>query len=530
MSNQHHTHAVEPVETPVSIRHFVDTLAAYVPVIILSLVAIAIGYTLLTVALYLTAAEQRLTLQPFRLDFKGATEGKYPNGTPFSATDIIGTRVLLQVYRANELDRFCQFSAFSRSIFVLEYNRAYENLVNEYQSRLSDPKLTTVDRERIQREFDQKRSSLPKNEYAIHFVRTKQSAKIPPQLVPKILTDILSSWATFAINEQHVSMYRVSMLTPAVVDETSGGSSDPIVSIVVLRAKMMRVFENIHELSQLPAAELARTKEGHTLTELSLRLEDILRFRLDPLIGRIRSQGLLANPAATIRFVESQIAYDQRRLAAAQETAAAIREALAVYSRPMERQRGSEGTPPLVNGQQPATRSENETVMPQLSEGFLERLVSLTSLTADAAYRQKLVEEYRKAVTVMIPLQQAVSYDQLVLDQSRGAAARNDAAEAAQVRQEIEAARSETKALIGKVNEIYVKLSSALNPSTELYTLGGTPLTRTVRSVRLDRLALYGVLLLVLSIPVIIAACLLHNRMREETRNRALAEGELAHA
>ena len=55
-----------------------------------------------------------------------------------------------------------------------------------------------------------------------------------------------------------------------------------------------------------------------------------------------------------------------------------------------------------------------------------------------------------------------------------------------------------------------------MTPSTQLFTLTGPPSTRTLRSVSVPRLALYGLLLFLFSIPTLIAFCLLHNRVREE--------------
>jgi hypothetical protein len=42
------------------------------------------------------------------------------------------------------------------------------------------------------------------------------------------------------------------------------------------------------------------------------------------------------------------------------------------------------------------------------------------------------------------------------------------------------------------------------------------PITRVERSQNIVKLALYGVLFLLLSLPVIVVLCLLHNRVRQE--------------
>src|SRR5258708_38008873 len=87
MPDAHHAEVVEVVDRPVSISHFMHTLQAYAPTILLSSAAIAILYVILGVAIYVLSPTQRISSQQFRLDFEGASEAKYPNGIKFSSSD-----------------------------------------------------------------------------------------------------------------------------------------------------------------------------------------------------------------------------------------------------------------------------------------------------------------------------------------------------------------------------------------------------------------------------------------------------------
>jgi hypothetical protein len=123
----------------------------------------------------------------------------------------------------------------------------------------------------------------------------------------------------------------------------------------------------------------------------------------------------------------------------------------------------------------------------------------------------------------MIAPQQAVAYDQEVLAQVRSATPGGGTPErAAEVRNEIAATRAEVRVLVLKVNEIYEQVSKNLNPSTELYSLTAPATAHTERSRPLSRLILYGFLAILLSLPVIIALCLLHARVREEEATEVL--------
>ena len=511
----------EAVTSPVSVAHLVHILRDYSAVIVVSLATIAIGYTVIAILLYILSPAQRTTEQSFRLDFRGAAEGMLPNGVRFSPTEIVSTPILLKVYQNDELARFTSFSNFSRSMFVIESNPQYESLVAEYQGRLSDPRLSPPDRDRIQKEFELKSQSISKNDYALAYGRSSNGG-LPETLVRKVLVDILNIWADFATNEQHGLDYRVAVLTPAILDQSELQSGDPIISIQVLRSKIYRVIENIEEISDLPAAELMRTSDHMSLTEIRMRLEDIVRFRLEPLVGVAHASGLSPSPPLTVHFLENQLAYDERRLQAAQTTADAARDALALYNSEQlaNATTAASAASTLPAGTQntvrPRTGVEAETVMPQLSDTFLERLVALTRQASDAQYRQKLVDDYRKAVNSMIPIAQAVTYQKQVLDQMKSGAVSGPRSDAQTVRSEIDVSTAEVRRLVVKMNEIYQLLSRNLNASTQLFTLTGPPTTRLERARTFTRLALYGIVLLLVAFPAIVALCLLHNRLREE--------------
>lgn len=510
MADQHHfSGAAENAESPVSVSRLFHTLRAYLPAMLLAITAVMTAYLILAVAAYLLSPSQHVTRLAFRLDFSGASEGAYPNGSRFSSAEVVSTPVLLQVYKDNELARFTSFAAFSDSVFVLEANTAYEALVAEYQARLSDPKLTAVDRERIQKEFVDKRASLNKNEYAIHFLRNGDNRRIPDTLVRKVLTDILKTWAHTAVNEQHV-LARVAVLTPKIVDETPFEAAEPVIAIHVLRSKIARVQVNLGGLARLPSAELVRTSEpdGYSLEELRIRLEDLARFRLEPLLAD--AAGTVGNQAAATRFLESQLAYDQRELQAQRDRAEAARQALAVYTA---------GEPAMTDAPTAAARPDatSEPVTPQVDASFLDRLLTLSTDSKDRDFRQSLVTSYREATLAMIPLAQEVAYDNATLSAIRAGA--RGGATPDSIRQQIATVRAEVRQLVGLMNVIQKRISEYVNPSTQLYTLVGTPVSRIDRALSVRRLFILGFVVLLMTATLALLGSLLHARMRQEEMN-----------
>jgi len=506
----HSNEASVPIESMTSVSHFVRTLRNYARFIAAAMFSVAIAYAAVALALYLKAPGQRTTVQPFRLDFRGAREGTLPNGARFAPTEIVNATVLQTVFNRDDLSRFTTFEAFSRSVFVLEVNSEYERLVSDYQARLSDSRLSPADRDRLYQELELKKGSINKNTYALCYLPVRRAAGLPDTLIRKVLLDILNTWAVFAIDEEHALDYRVPVFSPRILDATAE-SEDPVIAIQVLRSKINRVIDNVDRLCNLPAAELMRTRDGASLGEIRMQLEDTVRFRLEPLVGIARDSGLLSDRASTTHFIESQLAYDQRRLTAAEVRAEAAREAMSVST---DRQPKPEGVA-SAQVSAPASARDGETVMPQINDTFLDRLIGLTRQVVDSPYRQKLIDDYQTAVDKTIPAREAVTYQQEVLLQVR-ANVTNQRSDGKVVRTKLQVATDDVRRLIGQVAEIQATLSRTVSPSTQLFSLNGPPVTRTEHAVSLRKLFLFGVFVLIVSFPLVVVLTLLHARMREE--------------
>jgi len=496
-----------------SFTHILRALRAYLPVMTLALAVVAVGYAIVAAVIYTLAPSTRVTTVNFRLEFEGADRGQYPNGSRFAASEIISTPILLKTYNGNNLTRFLAYAEFAGSLFVLQSNPAAEALAREYQSRLSDARLSAIDRERIQRDYESRLASLAKDMYALQWVRNNRRDAIPETVIRKTLHDVLRNWADFVTKEQHVLEFRLAVLSPDVV-ASIGSSTNPIIDAIMLRDKALRMQQNIESILALPSADLVRTSEGLSLTDLAVRLDDVVRYRLDPMVNRSASSSI-DDRAETIRFLETQLAHDQRRLDYQLQRTAAIQQTLAMYLNE-RRTTTSEAT----ETERPA---EGE-VTPQLSESFLDRLIQITTAGADVEYRRGLAEQYRLESMKLAPAQLAVSYDKAILDFARtaGGAGGIDAAAAGQA---IAAARKDIRDIAVEVHEIYKNVSSSLNPATHLMTVNA-PLTQVERGVSLKKLALYGFLLLALALPVLVILSLIHNHLKDEEDEERLATSE----
>ena len=89
----------------------------------------------------------------FRPVFTGADVGEYPNKLPFASTDITDPTVIGQIFEKNHLQDYCTADQFQSAFFVEESSPELQFLDLEYQGRLADPRITAVDRQRLQDEY-----------------------------------------------------------------------------------------------------------------------------------------------------------------------------------------------------------------------------------------------------------------------------------------------------------------------------------------------------------------------------------------
>ena len=400
-------------------------------------------------------------------------------------------------------------------------------LALEYESRLADPKLSPIDRERIEREYQRKRDSLSKADFTIAFTHTR-GAELPPHVTQKVLGDIVATWARRAINDRRILQYPVEVFTNKVLDRSMFEKNDYVIALALLRSRVGEVLQNIDELSQaIPGIALVRTHDQLSLAEVKVQVEDLLRFQIDPLITTARSSGMVKNPTFDLRVLEAQVAYNQRRLDAARLRAQAIRDAFAAYE-----QAPASTTTPATTVTSPQTPTPyrppatTEALMPQVSDTFLDRVVDLAGRQADREYRQKMVGQIEESSLSVVPEEESLAYATQLLNDFKSGTPIPASPDAGQM---LKAGSDEAfRALdtaIAHIYEIYTTASKLNNPTAEIYTESGAPVTRIDRTVSFKRLALYGLLVFFIAVPLVVIFALLHNRVREEERAEEVTSG-----
>ena len=467
------------------------------------------------------APVERIGTVGFRLLFDGASEGRYPNGTPFSTAEITSTPVLTEVFSANDLERFSSFEAFSNSIFVLQRNPSIDTLSLEYQTKLADQRLTPVDRSRLENEFQTKRDSLSDPSYTLNIRANTRFAAMPGSLTLKILDDALAAWATQASEHKGALLYDTPVLSGNILRRDKVMGPDYLLGIDFLRTQIVRVITNIVQIEALPGASLLRTGDARiSLREAKVELENILRFQVQPLLGMLRDTGLSKNPTDTQNYIWNQlfqIRLDRRQ---AEKSVQAVQAALRAYMG--QQQAGAiQTTGSGSGGTTPGLAPGNQGMVPQFDDSVLERLVEMSTMNGDAEYRQMLTDRVIAESLVVARLErEQANYEEVIraLQETRTPQAQSDhEIQQSLVESELESTFDEVVKVVDNVNAIYQELSLYnLNPATLLYSLTSGSTMRTERSVSVRDLGLQGLLVFVLSLIIVPVGCLGHSYFQRE--------------
>jgi hypothetical protein len=483
----------------------VRTLWSYRRTILLGIAATVVAFIAVVILLYARTPRETLASIGFRVTFEGAEEDEYPNGTKFSSAEIISSPVLEEVFRRNDLQRYVSFPGFKDSMFILHSNPDLEMLSFEYQSKLSDNRLTQVDRSRIEEEFRKKRESLKSTSYSLNLRRSEGLVTIPSAILAKVLQDALSTWAQQAAERKGATNYNIAILSKSSLKLDSFSGADFVISVDMLRSTLERVLKSIEEIAKVPGAEAVRLGDQKTsLADVRAHTEDLIRFGVEPLLGIIRTNGLSRGTVRPDMYFADRLFEVQSRREEVRQRMSSLQQALNAYQ-----QAAGPGAAPAV----PDGRTGGVT--PQVSESFIDRLVQLSRQADDVEYRQNLTNRIILDGGGLADLSRQVGYYESMRQAFATARqSRNEPLEADVTRRTKEL-YAEVGGNMEQVEALYRLISQQnLNPDAVVYSITAPFVVRTTFSLTARTVAFYFLLTVLAAMILIPLACLAHEYFR----------------
>ena len=502
------------IDEEVSLKPYFETLWGYRRVIGAAFVGVAALYLVGVLLVFLLAPVERLGSIQFRLLFEGAEKGEYPSGMRFSSSEIVAGPVLTEVFKANELQRFGTYADFQDSVFVLQSNLDLELLAYEYRARLADTKLSPVDRERVEEEFRKRREAMIDPVYTISMRRQERLTTLPRDLMNKVLLDILATWGKQADERKGATKYGVDVLSPSILRRDMLDQEDSLVAIDILRAKTSRVLATIEEIDKLPGARTVRVGENRvTLAEVRAGLEDVIRFKLEPILSLIRSEGITKNARARLIYANNQLF----QLRQEQQESAARVQALQASVREFSTQRGLSVSDTKAGSAGSTSGTGGGTVTPQLDQSFLDRIMGLSTAKDEFEYKREITDRMLSESDKMAARGREAAYYEDLAKELRTSSGRTLGSPemVTLIKGRSAEAFNEIVKGIELTALIYKELSALnLNPATTVFAVTEPFMQRTLRSLTLRTVALYLVLVLMLTLIVTPVGCLVHHALR----------------
>jgi hypothetical protein len=352
--------------------------------------------------------------------------------------------------------------------------------------------------------------------FSISMRRHERLTALPRDLMDKILLDTLNTWAKQADERKGATKYNVAVLSTNILPKDVLEREDYLVAIDILRSKTNRVLDTLTKIAELSGAKtIGVGAERVTLAEVRAGLEDVIRFKLEPLLGLIRSEGVTKNARGLALYANNQLF--QVRLEK-QEAAERVR-GLQDSVREFTSQRGS--SPSDVKSAAAGSgsgASNSQALMPQIDQSFLDRLMTLSTARADSEYRRKLTDRIITETDKLAAMNRQSTYYEDLVGELRGAVGRQVGSPEAVglIKSRSTEAFNEITKGIEQTAAIYREISALnLNPSTTVFAVTGPFALQTQRSLTVRTVGLYFVLIMMLTLILVPIGCLVHHAFKK---------------
>ena len=317
------------------------------------------------------------------LVFDGVSEREYPNGLPFSISDIIAPAVLDSVYTRNDLQALIGRNDFLNAFGVEPYTPERGLILQKYTSALDNRGLQQAEIESLQEQLKQELKQASISSVNIYFTYTDNS-KLPIALISKILRDVADEWARLMTEDVGVLQIDMKMYTKKAINAELFDSLDYLIAFEMLLDKLNLLRENTDNIVLMPNGLLVRDENsGFSAVDLERAVNDIEKYVISPLFGPIKSMGIAKDIDVVKLYFENELRELSRQKGMLSSKKENVKEAYNAYISHGQGQiqRVAEGS------NQPLGSS---AMIPQIGAEFLDRIIEMTNAGADIDYRQSL--------------------------------------------------------------------------------------------------------------------------------------------
>ena len=344
-------------------------------------------------------------------NFSQSERGLYPNGSPFSITDLTNRNVLEQVWRENKLEsQGIPFQDFSESVSIVPYADNAPFIKAKYESMLARKQLNSTDITAIERDYRAELEGQSKKS-ALLSLTVPFSSPLSGSLARKVLSDIPRAWSDQAINRLGVIAIPLAD-TESVQDEIlKKGSPFQILDYFYKSAAQLNITVNRIE-GYAGGTGLKDPETGWSVEDISRRIADLTRYWILDFDNYVQQSQRVSE--IDVRSAEIHLKELKDRQQELQASAQTYKVALQDYDA-LARQNK------VASAQEYSGAYRSQAGAVQLDGNSVQKLIDLGSKDKDADFRQDLTKKRVQAEL------QAKAMDQEILRYERRIAAAKNA-------------------------------------------------------------------------------------------------------
>ena len=398
-------------EAGISIADMIDFLRArfvqlFAIAVITGMISLGAGYFI-----KMFAGTTKLATYEFAFSFDGATENKYPNGTPFSPQDVLAAPVLDAVYATMHLQGKIEPADFRSAFTIARGGTELRLLQSDFEQKLANTKLTAAERTPLETQYRAALASLKSSTFILAGDFTTTS--LSELEIGRILSAIPSAWADFAQKIRGVAVYNISVPTMTDADKLTN-ETDYLIAAETLRSTSLRTTISLETLLKEPGSKIVRDTTGKGLDDLHAETEASYRVDVLPTYTNFLRLAYAQDPARVNEVFSNRMATSQRAVEMAEAEAKITTNAFQNYIMLSSGGSSGSGTSP-GNGMQPNSGGNMPII--NLNADFFDRIIGQGIAAKDTVYRQKLNDEQLKIQTKVLMLKDDLAFDQWLLKQ-----------------------------------------------------------------------------------------------------------------
>ena len=214
------------------------------------------------------------------LNFPQAAQGKYPNGSNLSASDLVSNTVLERVWTENGLEKNgIGYEEFQKMLTSIPYLGEINFIDTKYKGMLSQKNLSRTDIEKIESDYRNEIQAAASK--SIKLTLDGKGAKFDLTTASKILNDVANGWSKTATEKLGVS--RSPTLDGISLDDGMKNAS-PYIVVTYFNDVVFKLEALVSLMRQEPNINSYRdSKTNLNLAGASSKIQDISKYQVDEL-------------------------------------------------------------------------------------------------------------------------------------------------------------------------------------------------------------------------------------------------------